>query len=149
VRRFTQVLIVALATVGTSVIAPIGMASATAGPEQVAPASHGYCTTWSGFRVATNRVEWLPTIGAGGTSHCRMVIGSQGNGVRALQNALRLCYGLSVAVDGDFGTQTRNALIAVQRWEGIVVDGIYGPQTRDNILWPRYYDNGAYAGYCG
>lgn len=81
-----------------------------------------------------------------------MDYGSAGDGVETLQLTLRTCYGMSdVAVDGDFGSITRSALIDVQGREGITPDGLYGEQTYRNLKWPRYTDgsrNGcAYTGY--
>ncbi|MGV3624351.1 MAG: peptidoglycan-binding domain-containing protein [Archangium sp.] len=54
--------------------------------------------------------------------------GSSGNSVRDLQNALRAA-GHNISVDGQFGPQTKAAVIAFQRARGLTVDGIVGPQT--------------------
>ncbi|GAB3137907.1 hypothetical protein GCM10027290_04520 [Micromonospora sonneratiae] len=73
-------------------------------------------------------------------------------GVVALQNALVRCYGQSIAVDGDFGSGTRTALLNAQNWERVVngkalaVDGVYGPATRGSIMWPYYTSSGNLAG---
>jgi len=53
--------------------------------------------------------------------------GSRGQEVIELQQAL------GIAADGDFGAQTRKAVEAYQRKNGLMVDGIVGPQTYDAI----------------
>ncbi len=54
--------------------------------------------------------------------------GASGQAVTDLQNKLRAA-GLGIAADGQFGPQTRNAVIAFQRSRGLGVDGVVGPQT--------------------
>jgi len=52
-------------------------------------------------------------------------------GVRALQRRLAdLGYLPAGGVDGIFGGQTQAAVIAFQKWKGLVRDGIPGPRTR-------------------
>lgn len=54
--------------------------------------------------------------------------GSSGATVTTIQSTLRnLGYG--VGVDGVFGPQTENAVIAFQRSRGLLADGIVGPAT--------------------
>lgn len=71
--------------------------------------------------------------------------GSTGSSVRTLQAELNTlyqdysdprwftdspdAYSNPLAVDGDFGPQTRDAVIDYQFWNGLSVDGIVGPQT--------------------
>jgi len=54
--------------------------------------------------------------------------GDEGHPVRTLQHLLR-ARGHSVAVDGDFGPQTDNAVRGFQDALGLVVDGIVGQLT--------------------
>jgi hypothetical protein len=54
--------------------------------------------------------------------------GSRGPAVRALQRKLRDA-GWTVAVDGDFGPRTKDAVIAFQRSKRLKDDGIVGPKT--------------------
>jgi len=54
--------------------------------------------------------------------------GDRGTGVADLQRYLA-SVGLPVDVDGQFGTQTRAAVLAFQRARGIRADGIAGPET--------------------
>jgi peptidoglycan hydrolase-like protein with peptidoglycan-binding domain len=51
--------------------------------------------------------------------------------VRPLQRLLR-ARGHQIAVDGDFGPQTEQAVKTFQQNHGLTADGIVGPQT-----WPR------------
>jgi hypothetical protein len=69
--------------------------------------------------------------------------GGEGMPVRALQHALATCYGQPVAVDGEYGGATGDAVAAAQRLHGLAVDGAYGPQTADALLWPTIAGNGA------
>ena len=64
-----------------------------------------------------------------GTSITRELYrGSQGDDVRMLQRLLR-DLGYNAAVDGYFGTQTRNAVIQFQKNNGLKADGIAGART--------------------
>jgi hypothetical protein len=81
----------------------------------------------------------------GGNLWCLLSQGDYNNwGVVALQNMLRECYGQNIALDGDFGPATRQALLNAQRWEVVVyheniaIDGIYGPDTKNAVMWPFY-----------
>lgn len=62
------------------------------------------------------------------TSFPSLSQGASGSAVRDLQNKLRAA-GFSIDVDGEFGPQTRNAVLAFQRARGLDVDGVVGPQT--------------------
>ncbi|SDL47525.1 phage tail tip lysozyme [Pseudomonas indica] len=53
--------------------------------------------------------------------------------VRWVQSSLNRVLGLSLAVDGVAGTQTRQAIRQFQTREGLTVDGIVGPQTRSAL----------------
>ena len=54
--------------------------------------------------------------------------GATGADVTTLQNAL-VSSGQIVAVDGKFGVQTQNAVIAFQQANGLNADGVCGPKT--------------------
>lgn len=56
--------------------------------------------------------------------------------VRALQEALVTCNGQTVAVDGEYGPQTREAVARVEEANGVSVDGEYDPETLDAMSWP-------------
>lgn len=55
--------------------------------------------------------------------------GSTGTEVKNIQTKLKSLGYYNGAVDGIYGTQTKNAVTAFQRNCGITVDGIAGPQT--------------------
>lgn len=60
-------------------------------------------------------------------------VGSIGNDVKLLQQLL--CYhGYGLAVDGDFGSVTKSAVMEYQKKNGLVVDGIVGEQTWKSLL---------------
>ena len=62
--------------------------------------------------------------------------GSRGNSVKAMQHIL-IGSGYSCGshgADGDFGTDTKNALCAYQRAKGLSVDGIAGKQSWSTLL---------------
>ncbi|WP_405392838.1 peptidoglycan-binding protein [Streptomyces sp. NBC_01102] len=77
-------------------------------------------------------------VGGSRTANCRMDYGSSGSGVEWLQFTLNSCYGFSLATDGEFGSNTRNALASAQQQENITADGTYGPQGRQYLKFPRY-----------
>lgn len=56
-------------------------------------------------------------------------IGSTGNEVRQIQTRLKAWGYYSGAVDGIFGTATRNAVIKFQKANGLTPDGIVGSKT--------------------
>ena len=68
--------------------------------------------------------------------------GEQGVGVRVLQYYLNYIAQFvntvpSVTIDGDFGPETRAAVLAFQRAYGLTPDGIVGPETWD-VLYNTY-----------
>ena len=90
----------------------------------------------------TQRVSHLPDSAAGGLwvpaasnsiRLCWMDVGNYSSGVWALQAALRYCYSQNIAIDNDYGTQTRDALRRVQGVIGAAQDGEYGPETAQKM----------------
>ncbi len=61
--------------------------------------------------------------------------GQEGASVREAQGLLA-AHGHRVAVDGDFGPQTRAAVVAFQQSRGITADGIIGPETMRELRTP-------------
>ena len=66
-------------------------------------------------------------------------VGSSGESVRLVQQALnRLSTAVpgipQLAEDGDFGAQTRDAVIAFQRIFGLTIDGTVGPVTWNRLM---------------
>ena len=80
----------------------------------------------------------VPLYSSGGSSTllCVMSSGDRGSDVNQLQWTLNYCYGEHLALDSDFGSLTKAALIRAQRREGIAADGIYGPETALHTLHP-------------
>jgi peptidoglycan hydrolase-like protein with peptidoglycan-binding domain len=78
-----------------------------------------------------------------GTVNCILRQGNRNDAVTVLQRALRYCHGYDISVDGEYGPQTRRAVLGIQQWAngsfgaGIAEDGEYGPQTRD---WTQFPD---------
>lgn len=58
---------------------------------------------------------------------------SQGADVRIVQGRL-VAHGHNVAVDGNFGSGTRAAVIAFQEQKGLTADGVVGPKTWDALM---------------
>ncbi|MGH9111309.1 MAG: peptidoglycan-binding domain-containing protein [Acidimicrobiales bacterium] len=68
---------------------------------------------------------------------CRMD-GSGGHeeAVVALQAALVRCNGQDIALDGEYGSETTQAVTRVQERAGVAADGTFGPNTRRAMRWP-------------
>jgi len=97
--------------------------------------------------VVCNSVVQLPaqdgsTVGLpgrNGSTDCFLAKGDFSDAVGALQAGLRFCnLRASIAVDNDFGPQTKAAVVAFQNAHHppLTVDGIYGNQTRNTMFWP-------------
>lgn len=77
------------------------------------------------------------------STDCRLDEGyGSAEAIRLLQQALAQCNGQAITVDGAYGSETRQAVRAVQAEHGIGVDGTYGPQTRAAMTWPATPDDG-------
>ena len=84
--------------------------------------------------------EALKAIGQGGRSHAAVPLreGSDGSNVISLQTELaELGYtdarGHALSPDGDFGPNTKAAVVAFQRTHGMKPDGIVGPRTTEAL----------------
>lgn len=64
--------------------------------------------------------------------------GCKGENVRKLQTALNRA-GCNIPVDGDYGEQTRKAVVTIQGKHGLKQDGIAGPSTM-KVLEPYMQD---------
>lgn len=109
-----------------------------AGSFEPAAAAPPTCTTSSQFRDRYSNYINLPTT-SGRARVCELRSGDANSAVWRLQWNLNSCYGRDLDVDGSFGRQTREALIAVQRSIGVEADGVYGPITMRTMNW-RYFD---------
>lgn len=67
--------------------------------------------------------------------HPLLKAGDRGRAVKRVQHSLKL-LGADITVDGIFGTETTNAVIAFQRQRGLTPDGVVGPKTWDALLKP-------------
>lgn len=73
--------------------------------------------TWAALRAAPPAAT--PTLKQG----------AKGAAVKDLQAKLNAKGGYGLAVDGDFGARTTNAVKAFQRARGLTADGVVGPRT--------------------
>lgn len=121
-------LVIARVAVGVAMALTVGTGWASASPspsEEVSAAVLPTCTHKWDYQPAT----------ANRSKKCVPGRGNYGNGVLALQQSLKYCYGKNIALDRDFGPATRTALIQVQRAVGATADGVYGPETNRKMKW--------------
>ena len=106
------------------------------------PATGTYdARTVGGVRAFQRSVGLAGTGTVAGPTWRRLVItcayGSRGSAVRAVQNQLNY-YNLKgtglLAVDGIFGSLTRQAVLDFQRSHGLTADGIVGPITWRHLV---------------
>lgn len=125
-RRVLTTALLALATVAGSLVAAAPASAAT--PTCTSSVSRSSTT----FDPAGDRYTGsLPS--ASGSSTCVLNVGNNNAAVGVLQRLLNACFGRSLAVDNDYGTKTRDAVLYAQGVVGIPSgdrDGSYGPQTR-------------------
>jgi peptidoglycan hydrolase-like protein with peptidoglycan-binding domain len=76
------------------------------------------------------------------TLNCAVDEGSDAEAVVVLQDALVRCNGQAIAVDGEFGPDTEQAVINVQQQHGIAADGAFGPATMGVMQWPTETSSG-------
>lgn len=119
-----------------------GLGIAAAAPAEAATPT---CTSWSTYYYLgqTNFVIHVPTAGyQTGTVNCVLKQGNNNDAVTVLQRGLRYCHGYDIAVDGDYGPQTKAAVLGLQQtingsYGGhLQEDGEYGPQTQDVTKFP-------------
>lgn len=126
----------------------------TASPASAAtPECNRATITTAAPNTPSGRYLYLPRYYNGGGSNyaCWMAYGTTGEGVKALQQAINLCYNNipNLEVDWSYGSATRAAVRAVQAEHRIKVDGEYGPDTYSAMRFPLYrtVDN-AFSGAC-
>jgi peptidoglycan hydrolase-like protein with peptidoglycan-binding domain len=142
-RKFSKK-IKTLAVAGSLAASMLGGAVATAPAANAAVQGHCNSTatpSWPGGYMVMPATHWK------GSVLCWMDYGSTGGGVWALQRDLQQCYGAKIKVDEVFGRDTRTALIAAQKKEGITADGLYGEQSAMHLKH-QLVINGEIAG-CG
>jgi peptidoglycan hydrolase-like protein with peptidoglycan-binding domain len=112
--------------VRTAMTALAGVGAVVAGtlvPAAPAAAASPQCTS-----IGSWNLLYVPAA-ANGSPYCVMGQGAISTAVTTLQITMIACHGQSLAADGEFGPQTRAALIRVQRAVGAAADGVYGPET--------------------
>jgi peptidoglycan hydrolase-like protein with peptidoglycan-binding domain len=76
--------------------------------------------------------SWTPPKGT-------LQLGSKGSGVKSLQERLAALKYYPGPIDGDFGSDTQEAVWAFQEVNHLSVDGIVGPLTKNALVHPRTY----------
>jgi hypothetical protein len=76
------------------------------------------------------------------TVQCEMVQGDDGEAVAVLQDALVRCNGQAIAVDGEYGPSTAQAVADVQQRSGLSADGTFDDATRRAMAWPASSSSG-------
>jgi peptidoglycan hydrolase-like protein with peptidoglycan-binding domain len=129
------------AALATALLAA-GLGVATAGPAEAATPT---CTSWTTYYApyTTSYVVHVPSAGSQtGVTNCILKQGNHNEAVTVLQRGLKYCHGDNISIDGDYGPQTRGAVLALQKrandafGAGIAEDGEYGPQTADWTKFP-------------
>jgi peptidoglycan hydrolase-like protein with peptidoglycan-binding domain len=87
----------------------------------------------------------IPTVGyQTSQDHCVLRQGNRNDAVKVLQRALKHCSGYDISIGGDYGPQTRGAVLALQRRmngsynAGLQEDGEYGPNTYNWVQFPAW-----------
>jgi len=94
---------------------------------QVSVAAYPTETVLGYRRLSSSRLLDLPAV--------TLKSGDTGDKVKALQDALKMAGFDCGTSDGDFGTKTRDAVIALQSMSGFLkIDGVYGDKTRIYLL---------------
>lgn len=91
------------------------------------PAAHHTVVVTEG-----NPRSWNPVFDV---AEPTLAYGSQGNEVRKLQAFFHEYGDGAVVVDGDFKSQTRDAVMFFQGITGLTTDGIYGPKTYNMVCF--------------
>ncbi|MEV6323785.1 peptidoglycan-binding domain-containing protein [Nocardia sp. NPDC051787] len=120
----------AAASIAAALLSGTVLSVITAAPAHAADA----CRHTFHHEDRNGRVANVPTDGGG----CTLRQGDSGDAVKALQVALKQCYGHNLSIDGQFGPRTRDALITAQKNAGTAADGIYGRNTFVKIKWPYF-----------
>jgi Putative peptidoglycan binding domain len=167
-RRIAGLLLAVLAAAGALVVTATPAAASTPrcstsylwhkydynGDASLAAAYSPWIKPWTPFHY------WITTpvalYGDGSPRwSCWMGVGATGEPVKALQRSLNACYSTysinwvgghnlgfaQLSVDGIYGSKTKAALAAVQRYLGITVDGVYGSETATHMKFKGETDN--------
>ncbi|MBM2620993.1 peptidoglycan-binding protein [Actinoplanes sp. LDG1-06] len=91
------------------------------------------CTRAAQFTSGGYLANYVP-VTSGRSTNCILSKGNNSGAVTGLQSNLNICYQRNLALDGDFGQNTKNALIYAQGKMKTDTDGVYGPDTRKKML---------------
>lgn len=116
----------AVGSIAAALLIGTGLGVATAAPANAA----GTCDYAYTSEDSQNRVGKFP-----GPTNCSLRQGNSGDAVKALQTTLWKCYGQNISRDGDFGPNTKSALIHAQQKAGASADGVFGPETFSKLNW--------------
>lgn len=94
-------------------------------------------TNGYGYSGGGNISNLSPNPDAHSVPTSNLYLNSRGDGVAWVQSICNRLIGTSLSIDGQYGAQTRNAVVTFQRKYGLGADGIVGPQTvkKMNELW--------------
>ncbi|HYQ62002.1 peptidoglycan-binding domain-containing protein [Actinophytocola sp.] len=141
IRRFLVAVLGLVSAAGTV------LATAPAATADVTAAATPTCTSWSTAYApyTTDYVLHIPTAGYQTyNDNCILEQGNNNDAVKVLQRALRYCSGYNLSIDGDYGPQTRGAVLDLQRRmndsynAGLEEDGEYGPNTYNWVKFPAW-----------
>lgn len=90
--------------------------------------------TWSGYVPLTGMDISLVHLRNSLFTNYTLKSGDRGTGVKWLQSFLYNAGYNPGSIDGIWGTNTQNAVIAFQRAKGLKVDGLAGKDTKDKLL---------------
>lgn len=139
--RFMAVLLGLVAAAG------LALATAPAAAADPVAAATPTCTSWSTAYApyTTDYVLHIPTVGYQTyNDNCILEQGNRNDAVKVLQRALRYCSGYNLSIDGDYGPQTRGAVLDLQRRmnashnANLEEDGEYGPNTYNYVKFPAW-----------
>jgi hypothetical protein len=128
----------------TAVLLTAGLGVVTGGTAEAAtPTCTSYTTYYDTY--STSYVVHRPSAGyQTGTVNCLLKQGNRNDAVTVLQRGLKYCHRFNITVDGEYGPNTKAAVLALQRranggWgAGLVEDGEYGPKTKDWTAFPTW-----------
>jgi serine/threonine-protein kinase len=88
--------------------------------------------------VGGGQVRVPTTTDGSGKLNCDLGLNNSGEAVSRLQIALDYCnLHATLAVDGDYGPKTEQAVRAFQDTsKGLAHDGVFGPDTSGAMKWP-------------
>ncbi|MBU2668353.1 peptidoglycan-binding protein [Actinoplanes bogorensis] len=126
-----------IAAVAVTMLAIVTVSLSTAGPANADIPAGGLaasvsCTRAAQFTSGGYLANYVPVTSSKSTN-CILAKGNNSGAVTGLQSNLNICYKRNLAIDGDFGQNTKDALIYAQGVMKTDKDGVYGPDTRKKM----------------